>query len=212
VVGGHGDEAPSRREREKAAHRREILVSAARVFERKGFAAATIDEIAQEAEFSKGAVYLHFASKEELLATILLELLDGALAMVRGCLAGQRPLRQELGDLYTQAARLAFAEGLERCCSQPLHLTVFGSLSDATRQRLEAGGQELMGHLHRRLAQAQQQGEVGPINLEAAAGLIHGALHNMVQTRWGRASVAELSAAADRVIEIIFDGIARRKE
>ncbi|RKY64298.1 MAG: TetR/AcrR family transcriptional regulator, partial [Candidatus Latescibacterota bacterium] len=47
----------TRREREREAHRREILEAAGRVFARKGFAGATMDEIAQEAEFSKAALY-----------------------------------------------------------------------------------------------------------------------------------------------------------
>ena len=66
----------TRREREKALHRREISEAAKRVFARKGFAAATVDEIAQEAEFSKGAMYVHFESKEDLFLCLIQEKLD----------------------------------------------------------------------------------------------------------------------------------------
>ena len=55
----------TRREREKALHRQEILEAAKRVFARKGFSGATIDEIAQEAEFSKGAMYIHFEKEQK---------------------------------------------------------------------------------------------------------------------------------------------------
>jgi len=68
--------AQTRREREKAMHRQEILEAAARVFAKKGFAATTVEEIAQEAEFSKGAVYLHFDSKEALFLCLIEERLN----------------------------------------------------------------------------------------------------------------------------------------
>ena len=68
--------AETRREREKAMHRREILEAAKRVFAKKGFAAATIDEIAQEAEFSKGAMYGYFEGKEDLFFTLIQEKSD----------------------------------------------------------------------------------------------------------------------------------------
>jgi len=61
------DTTISRREREKLAHRQEILDAATRVFAEKGFFSATLDEVAQEAEFSKGTVYLYFSSKDDLL-------------------------------------------------------------------------------------------------------------------------------------------------
>jgi AcrR family transcriptional regulator len=55
-----------RREREKEHRRQEIITAAERVFFARGLAAATMDEIAEEAELSKGTLYLYFKSKEEL--------------------------------------------------------------------------------------------------------------------------------------------------
>jgi len=61
----------SRRERERLAHRREILDGAERVFARNGYRDATVEQIAQEAEFSVGTLYNFFASKEELYAEVI---------------------------------------------------------------------------------------------------------------------------------------------
>jgi len=63
----------ARKEREKARHRLEILEAAEKVFARKGFRGATIEEIAQQAEFSVGTLYNFFESKEELYAAVLVE-------------------------------------------------------------------------------------------------------------------------------------------
>ncbi len=61
----------SRKEREREAHRREILDAAERVLVRKGYHAATVEEIAQEAEFSVGTIYNFFKGKEDLYARVV---------------------------------------------------------------------------------------------------------------------------------------------
>ena len=60
-----------RKERERQAHRREILEAAERVFVRKGYHGATVEEIAQEAEFAVGTLYNFFKSKEEMYAEVI---------------------------------------------------------------------------------------------------------------------------------------------
>lgn len=55
----------------KAQTRVRLLESAARVFEERGFHAATVEEISEAAGYSKGAFYAHFADKGACLMTIL---------------------------------------------------------------------------------------------------------------------------------------------
>jgi AcrR family transcriptional regulator len=52
--------------------RDQLIAAAARVFSRRGFHGTSLEAIAEEAGFSRGAVYYNFADKEEL----FLELLD----------------------------------------------------------------------------------------------------------------------------------------
>ena len=59
-----------RKEREKEQRRNEIIDAAERVFFDKGISHATMDMIAEEAELSKGTLYLYFKSKEELLFSV----------------------------------------------------------------------------------------------------------------------------------------------
>ena len=66
-----GESKPSRRDREREAHRREILDVAERVFVRKGYFEATVEEIAQEAEFAVGTIYNFFKSKEVLYVQVV---------------------------------------------------------------------------------------------------------------------------------------------
>lgn len=65
-----------RREREREERRRAILEAAREVHREKGLAAATMDDVAQRAELSKGALYLYFASKEDLFFALALTPLE----------------------------------------------------------------------------------------------------------------------------------------
>ncbi|MEO8115395.1 MAG: TetR/AcrR family transcriptional regulator [Phenylobacterium sp.] len=57
--------------RRKADRPGEILQAALEVFAEKGFAAAKLDEIAERAGVSKGAIYLYFATKEEIFRAVV---------------------------------------------------------------------------------------------------------------------------------------------
>jgi AcrR family transcriptional regulator len=62
-----------RKGREKEQRRRAILKAARRVFFERGLPAASMDEIAETAELSKGTLYLYFKSKEDLYVSLLEE-------------------------------------------------------------------------------------------------------------------------------------------
>jgi TetR/AcrR family transcriptional regulator len=59
-----------RKEREKEKRRNDIVDAAEKVFFDKGIDSATMDDIAEAAELSKGTLYLYFRNKLELLAAI----------------------------------------------------------------------------------------------------------------------------------------------
>jgi len=76
--------------------RRELLDSAVRVFARKGFRAARVGDIAEEAGVAHGLLYHYFRSKDEVLETIFREtwqLLDSECARIE---ASGVPLREQL--------------------------------------------------------------------------------------------------------------------
>ena len=69
-----------RREREKNIRRKQILEAAEKVFAAKGFAGATMEDIAQQAELSPATFYLYFKNKEELYTHLNLRILRYATA------------------------------------------------------------------------------------------------------------------------------------
>ncbi|HMF83326.1 MAG TPA: TetR/AcrR family transcriptional regulator, partial [Acidimicrobiia bacterium] len=64
------------REEKKARTRAQLIDAAATVFARRGYVAASLDEVAEEAGLTKGAVYSNFDSKEELFEAVIEDRLD----------------------------------------------------------------------------------------------------------------------------------------
>lgn len=60
----------SRQQERKEETRRELIDAAARVFARRGFHGASIEQIALEASYSTGAVYWHFKGKDDLFLAV----------------------------------------------------------------------------------------------------------------------------------------------
>jgi len=97
----------ARREREKEERRQSILRAAREVFFKHGFHRATVDNVAERAEVSKGTVYLYFESKETILAHLLLEGLSELIAELEQAYAGGKSLPaderlRQLGWSYLQ--------------------------------------------------------------------------------------------------------------
>lgn len=83
------------------AARDELLTAALRVFARRGFREAGIDEIAAEAGYSKGALYWHFSGKEELLTALLEERVDAPMRE-RFALLASAPPERDMSVVATQ--------------------------------------------------------------------------------------------------------------
>ena len=94
----------SRREREKAQRRDDILRAAKDVFFTRGFHTATVDDVAAEAEVSKGTVYVYFDTKDTILAHLLLDGLDALVADLETAYA-----IDEVLDAGTRLRRIAIA-------------------------------------------------------------------------------------------------------
>src|SRR6202451_2711854 len=83
------------RETSKARTRERVLAEAQRLFRERGYAATSLEQIAEAAEVTKGAIYGHFSSKEDL----LLSAIEAAPtpAWVTALNDQSRPVRERLG-------------------------------------------------------------------------------------------------------------------
>ena len=94
---------------ERRAARDELLTAALRIFARRGYRRAGVDEIAAEAGYSKGVLYWHFPGKENLLLALLDERIDAPMRDMVALLESAPPER----DMSVEASR-EFARRLSR--------------------------------------------------------------------------------------------------
>ncbi|MBW1781220.1 MAG: TetR/AcrR family transcriptional regulator [Deltaproteobacteria bacterium] len=69
-----------RKKREKKQRRQQIMDAAKKVFASRGFGGATVESIAEEAEFSPATLYLYFKSKDDLFASLNLRMLKNLIS------------------------------------------------------------------------------------------------------------------------------------
>src|SRR5437588_3194629 len=86
-----------------------LLEAALEVFADRGYRDATVDEIAERAGYSKGAIYFHFSAKEDLFFALLEERIDAPLYMGLELLATGPPEQ----DMSVEASR-QFRETLRK--------------------------------------------------------------------------------------------------
>ena len=60
-----------------------IINAAKKIFSKKGYHKATIDDIAKEAKIAKGTVYFHFTSKEKLFISIIEKEFENTYEMIK---------------------------------------------------------------------------------------------------------------------------------
>jgi AcrR family transcriptional regulator len=97
--------------KEKQAHTRACLMeSAAKVFAQRGLQQASIDEVAEDAGFTKGAFYANFKNKEELFLAMLDERFAKRIEDIEEVIAGEGDAPQKARRAGDQHAAMLSAD------------------------------------------------------------------------------------------------------
>jgi AcrR family transcriptional regulator len=151
--------------------RERLLDAAAEVFSQRGFQAASVEEVAETAGYSKGAVYSNFTSKEELFLALLDRHLERVLQVVAG-LAVSGPEGATVGH-GNDAPGASFARHLEETRTWnvlTMEFWLYAMRDERARQtlaeRYRAGRAELATRLREMYA---AQGSIPPMPVEYLA-------------------------------------------
>jgi AcrR family transcriptional regulator len=112
----------SRREREKERHRQEIMKAAEKLFLSQGYENTTMNEVANESEFSKGTLYNYFNSKEDLYLAIGIRAYELIIEYTEEFVE-----KQEIGIDQLMAVGYAYFEFTK---DYPAYATIFHDISD----------------------------------------------------------------------------------
>lgn len=140
---------------EAAVTRATLLKTALTVFSAKGYAAATLDDVAKAAKVTRGAIYWHFKSKADLYNTLIQEFSARGAAVVRQAVAEGGTLIEILRRVFVRQCAL-IEEDKEARAVMELALFKTGldpELKAGRKKQLEAGNALLKG-----ITGAMQQG------------------------------------------------------
>jgi AcrR family transcriptional regulator len=181
------------RTKEKEVRTAEIEQAARKVFLSRGFQAATIQEIAEEAGIAKGTVYLYYKSKDDLYAALLLpnlEFLNEKFnALLREVESGKyqsgEDLFRALGDVFLELMRrdpevAMIYEGFQIG-------TFVTSISKETLDRLDGFGRRNFQAFRAIFERAIELGLVRhDLDVRRAADGIWGLLLGVAQVEWNK--------------------------
>ncbi len=185
--------------------RQHILESAESVFRQKGFAATSINDLMAAAEVTKGGLYFHFASKEEIGLAVLERARRGFLGFLDDALTGPSP-GACLANFFRRACEF-------HCSSAFVGGCLFGNTALETSDREPVYARfvaQVFGEWRDRIAavvvQAQETGQVrNDIPAPELAGFVISVLEgSIMQARLfkdGR-PLTEGVAALRRVLEL----------
>ncbi len=165
-----------RRTRERAEREQRILAVGRRLLLERSFAGLTMDRVAEKIEYSKGIVYKHFTSKEDLICGMTAEFLAEILGFFRRAAVFHGSTRERLTAIVV-AAQLHFKLAPDQFEVQQI------STMDATTARASAPRKAEVERLTAQLleffrALADEAVRDGDLTLSSATArdtLVHGA-------------------------------------
>jgi AcrR family transcriptional regulator len=186
--------------------RRLLLDAAVRVFARKGYHAARVGDIAEEAGVAYGLLYHYFSSKEEVLRNVFRETWRALIATMESVERGEDTPREQLRKI---------AEILLRSWKRDPDL-VRVLVLEVTRSQLLAGEMDEIvasfSVIQAIVERGQADGSIrGDLDARLASYVFYGAIDELL-TGWvlGRLpdSDEDLARAERTVVEIVAGGLA----
>jgi TetR/AcrR family transcriptional regulator len=188
--------------RRSETRRLEILRAAARVFRRRGLAAAGMRDIAEEADLSPGNLYYYFDSKDELLLFCQERTLEHMLASVEAANASAASSVERLRTVL-RAHVLALLDELEGATA---HLEV-ESLPDALRAPVIRKRDRYERAVRALVSAGIMRGEFAPCDAALVTRAMLGAVN--WTARWYRPGGAQSAEQiADSIAEYLVKGLA----
>lgn len=164
---------------QKEATRARILEAAESVFADKGYHDALVDEVAEATSLSKGGIYFHFPSKEDLFFAVLDRLADRLIAKVERESAGKTTALAG-----ADAALVAVFSALSKRRRLAKLLMIQGySMGNAFERKRAELFDRFAGVIRSHLDDAVARGEIGALDTAVASHVWLGATNELI-IRW----------------------------
>ena len=183
----------------------EILEAARKVFARKGYTGATVDDIAEAAGLAKGTLYLYFPSKREVYLEALKQGLAALIEETRRNIEAAPTAAEKIRAFI--ATRIRYSE--ENRDFVAIYHAEFAHMGlDYLSHEFRDLYRKQIRTLEALLRGAAEQGQVRPVRAEAAAVPLYEMTRGLAMQRLLGWSKATAEADIDLLFELIWRGLA----
>ena len=198
----------SRKEREFLRHREEILWAAEEVFSEKGYVSATIEEIAQRAEFAVGTIYRFFENKSVLYSETVLTRMTMMEEEIYAALG--------VGDSPSEKIQSYFASRIELFWEYPRFFRLFfsgpvGTINDANLgflPEIVERYEKLLNELRELFKKGVRQKEFKPFPPDLLTLAVEGLLKTYVERLGRRQNPERNEEEEEHLLQIFLRGAA----
>ncbi len=188
-------------------NRGRIMLEAARLFTRKGFAATSVREIVEAAGVTKPTLYYYFKSKDDLFLSILDFAMSSYLAALDQGLAAPGGARQQARAFVCSVFELL--EGNVDIL-RFVHAAFYGPVESTPRYDLREVHETLHAKLNQLLAGLAAESGMDPADTPALALLLHGLIEaiqcQLMKPEFGTLDQAQVA----RCVDVLLDGAMSR--
>lgn len=186
------------------ARRPQILEAATRVFTRKGFDAARMEDIAKEAHLSVGGVYWYYASKEQLILALMDALIDLDLHDLRSQLDAPGPVLVRL-ERYLQNC----VPGAQHLLPLTYELYSQAGRQAVIRRHLQKYFSAYQGVMEAFIRQGVDRGEFRPVDVPSTATAIMAIYEGVLEMTWLAPRLVEAGTVLRQSMHLLMTGLAR---
>jgi TetR/AcrR family transcriptional regulator, cholesterol catabolism regulator len=168
-----GQETVGRQRRNRS---QDVLEAAVRVFQKKGYASSSIQDIADEVGVLKGSLYHYIDSKEDLLARLFEDSAGHFMEMLDEASALDAPPVERLRR-FAHACSLWYLQNIERVT---IYATEWKHLTGKRRKAVEGIREDYERRLASLIGEVKEAGEARPdLDVNFATYYIFGALNGL---------------------------------
>lgn len=185
-----------------------ILAAATRVFSDKGYADASITDIAQAADISDGLIYKYFANKRDLLEHVLKSFYEKTIADLEGEIARRRNFEERLFALV-RGHLAAFVADIDLC---RLFISQVRTASDYRGSAIQQLNRRYTSMLIKIVDQGIADGEIQPdLDPRLVRDMLFGAIEHSSWRHVRGIRSLDVPSIARSMTDILLNGLAIRR-
>jgi AcrR family transcriptional regulator len=194
----------------KAKTRDKILDAAEALYMRKSFSETSMNDIVAESGLSKGALYNHFNSKEELIVAIYDRFMYRTLGQLKTMLEAESTASRKL-ELIGEVAFVATANRPRAFQAMNIEFLIAASRMEALAPRIEARYKETVGILRKTIQNGIDSGEFrGDVDACEIASILFAAADDMTFHYATSGVTFDWRQMNKILLDMVLNGILRR--